>query len=364
MVFATHYLNLPWGFTGVDAFFVLSGFLITGILFDTIDDPHRARNFYIRRGLRIFPLYYGITLLMILLYPIYRWEWNLDWLAWPFYLGNFARFIHPAVQDYHAQLLGDAQLLSRTNGVKLYLGHFWSLCVEEHFYLLWPWVIFWIRDRRRLIWICALSIPVCTLARIIAVHHLPASTVNYEFTLRITPFRLDSLAVGGLLALACRGSNVKRLLPWARICVVAWAMAFVAWHVTHKYVWISYWSYAYPEWKSTWGVTAFEIFYASIVLLALEYGSITYRLLNHSLLRWLGRVSYGAYVFHDILHEPIEHLAYSITPAHARWLGAAFALAFTLALAWASFRWFESPFLRAKSRLARPQRQYSSLTFP
>src|SRR5438270_7909455 len=79
-VFATHYLLLPWGFTGVDAFFVLSGFLITGILYDKRDDLHRARNFYVRRSLRIFPLYYGIMLALVLLYPIFRWEWNAHWL--------------------------------------------------------------------------------------------------------------------------------------------------------------------------------------------------------------------------------------------------------------------------------------------
>jgi len=56
MVFFQHYYSIPWGWTGVNIFFVLSGFLITGILFDSRNDAHRARNFYIRRTLRIFPL--------------------------------------------------------------------------------------------------------------------------------------------------------------------------------------------------------------------------------------------------------------------------------------------------------------------
>jgi peptidoglycan/LPS O-acetylase OafA/YrhL len=73
MVFFHHYMRLPWGWSGVDFFFVLSGFLITGILFDTRHDFHRFRNFYVRRTLRIFPLYYGIILGMGCVARLY-WE--------------------------------------------------------------------------------------------------------------------------------------------------------------------------------------------------------------------------------------------------------------------------------------------------
>jgi peptidoglycan/LPS O-acetylase OafA/YrhL len=75
-VFLHHYMSLPYGWAGVDVFFVLSGFLITGILYDTQDEPHRARNFYIRRTLRIFPLYYGVLLFIFLLTPVLHWAWT------------------------------------------------------------------------------------------------------------------------------------------------------------------------------------------------------------------------------------------------------------------------------------------------
>jgi len=129
MVFMQHYFKMPWGWTGVDLFFVLSGFLITGILFDSRNDPYRARNFYIRRTLRIFPLYYGIMLLLLFLEPIVRWDWSWRWLVWPAYVGNFARFVHPYLLDSPLQRLADFQPSPTRFHTHLrpLLGHFWSL---------------------------------------------------------------------------------------------------------------------------------------------------------------------------------------------------------------------------------------------
>jgi peptidoglycan/LPS O-acetylase OafA/YrhL len=174
IVFGAHYAYLPWGWAGVDVFFVLSGFLITGILFDTRHDPHRVRNFYVRRTLRIFPLYYGLMILLVLLYPVFHWDWNLRWLIWPAYVGNFARGIHPYLSSSPMQMLADAQPHSLTfPAIHLRLGHLWSLCVEEQFYLIWPCVVFLVKDRSKLIAICAACAVACPLLRIVATHTLP-----------------------------------------------------------------------------------------------------------------------------------------------------------------------------------------------
>jgi peptidoglycan/LPS O-acetylase OafA/YrhL len=121
----------------VDLFFVLSGFLITGILYDTRNTQHRFRNFYVRRTLRIFPLYYGLLIVGLLLTPIFHWIWHPVWILWPLYLGNYGRFIW--LGDW-MQGTGVLDHLRSSLPFKspffLYFGHFWSLCVEEQFYLL------------------------------------------------------------------------------------------------------------------------------------------------------------------------------------------------------------------------------------
>lgn len=138
MVFGVHYLSLAWGASGVNVFFVLSGFLITGILFDSRDDRFRVYNFYLRRTLRIFPLFYGLFVFLLVSTPLLHWRWNRYWLFWPLYLGNFLHFASPVAQVPHTalQLAADGHLTSaRFPRSELYLGHLWSLCVEEQFYL-------------------------------------------------------------------------------------------------------------------------------------------------------------------------------------------------------------------------------------
>ncbi len=352
LVFGTHYLYLPWGATGVDAFFVLSGFLITGILFDTRDDPHRARNFYIRRTLRIFPLYYGVLLLTVLVYPVMRWSWSWVWLVWPAYLGNYLRFVAPYANNSWLQQAADAQLHSRAHPLfVLYFGHFWSLCVEEQFYLVWPWVVFMVKDRRALMWICALSIPVCTALRVLHAAYLPGWMYAYEVTARATPLRLDALLCGGLIALAMRGPHAKLLAPAARVCASVLLSGFVLWHVfaagpeSQRYV-----KYVAPSWSATWGLTATEMFYGSVLILTVQYGSVLYRILTVRPLRWIGRISYGAYVFHDVLHIEFLRLALRFKAPAFQYVAAALALPLTLLVAWLSYRYFETPFIRLKER--------------
>ena len=138
------------GWCGVDLFFVLSGFLITGILVDAKESPHRFRNFYARRALRIFPLYYAILTFIFVFLPLV------------------------AVRSEGVAPLGDAgiwlwgygtNILAAQRNAWFPLGHFWSLAVEEHFYIFWPAVVMWC-DRRTVLWVCASMVIIALLARL------------------------------------------------------------------------------------------------------------------------------------------------------------------------------------------------------
>ena len=352
MVWAQHYMNMPWGWSGVDLFFVLSGFLITGILWDTRDDPHRARNFYVRRTLRIFPLYYGVMLAMLCLQPVVHWMWTFRWLVWPAYLGNFARFIRPLTPGTQAQRLADFQVIGvfpHWGQTAFFLGHFWSLCVEEQFYLLWPWVVFFLPNRRKLIWICGASLVVCLALRLIGQQVLPDWMLNAEILYRLLPFRLDALLIGGLAALLLRGAQAEALLRasrWLTPVALLWVAAWVALS-PFGHVWQPH--YIYPPWARTWGLSVLDVLAVLLVLVVIQPGTWLYTAMKIRPLRWMGRITYGLYVFHDIPHNFYQDIGVRIHH-DSRHAVALIALFCTCILAWLSFHFFETPFLNLKER--------------
>ena len=170
---------------GVDLFFVLSGFLITKILLEAKGSASYFSAFYMRRVLRIFPLYY-LTLLVYLFVSIVRQlhtgqpQDYLTQLAFWFYVQNWVIVWHRAI------------------GV---IGHFWSLAVEEQFYLVWPLVIYWL-SRRGLKWLSLALIAIAFLVKLaILFFQFPSPDLCVYASYTLTPARLDTLAIGGLAAL-------------------------------------------------------------------------------------------------------------------------------------------------------------------
>jgi peptidoglycan/LPS O-acetylase OafA/YrhL len=287
-------------------------------------------------------------------------------MIWPAYLGNYARFIHPYSIGDPLQKLADFQPYGalRQGHPLFFLGHFWSLCVEEQFYLAWPWIVYWVRDRGRLLVICAATVPLCLIIRISGQLILPSWMLSNDVLNRATPFRIDALLLGGFFALAIRGQLREVLLRFARIafpiCAIV-AFFFAIW-IPRGHVWEN--PYPYPEWLFTWGLTGIDILSALMILVALQPQSLVYKVLCVRQLQWIGRISYGAYVLHDIPHmlylklasklllviPGVWHNSESMQQQQSVLLGAVVALVSTLVLASLSFRFFESPFLRLKEK--------------
>lgn len=188
------------GWIGVDLFFVLSGFLITGVLLDGRDDPHRLRNFFARRLLRIAPLYTLFLVATLVLMPVYvrelglgrypGYQYGLDAEAWPWYVSYTSNLWMVAQQSFSP---GYANSLT------------WSLAIEEQFYLLWPFVVLWCRPRWLPYWIGGIFVAAVGLRAV-----LVASGSFWMTTYLLTPCRLDTLATGALLACALRSPEVSR----------------------------------------------------------------------------------------------------------------------------------------------------------
>jgi peptidoglycan/LPS O-acetylase OafA/YrhL len=360
MVFYQHYINndhaaFNWGWTGVDIFFVLSGFLITGILYDTRNTLHRFRNFYVRRTLRIFPLYYGVLLIAMLLWPLFRWEWHPVWILWLFYLGNYGRFIWLHTWMQGTGVLDHLRSTRLTDDPFFYvIGHFWSLCVEEQFYLVWPLVVFFIKDRVRLRNLCIAVCILCLVARILCVWLLPQDYIKAEILYRLTPLRADALLLGGALALMLRGPEAARLKQLLRPAFSLFITGFVLFEILYRHAARHfYYPVAGAPVLDTLGYTLIDLFAGIIILLALNPGGILYRVLTIRPLRRLGQISYGFYVFHDIPHVAygllVDHF-FDLSPKGSRDAVALIGLTGTLLLAYLSYRFFEAPFLRLKDR--------------
>lgn len=287
------------GWIGVDLFFVLSGFLITSILWRSRSNDHYFRNFYMRRVLRIFPLYYGSLAVVLWLLPHFRafrtaaveGVLRHQLFAWA-YLLNFA----PA--DFRADWLN--------------IGHFWSLAIEEQFYFVWPIIIFR-STRQRAIQIAggALALSIVArgalqIARFVDPHLTAFTTwANFDWT----PCRFDGLAVGALIALlsvdACDRTKLARLArPIGLVC--AGILAVMIWRGTVEWILANGGSPEVAAFK-VFGFAFLAVLFGAVVVEVTQPASLLRRVMSLRALRFFGKYSYGLYVFHGLLMPTFEH---------------------------------------------------------
>lgn len=270
---------LELGWSGVDLFFVLSGFLITGILLDTADSKNYFSSFYARRVLRIFPLYI-----------IYVFAYFHLVLPLAHHLGNWQSLTNSS-EPWFWFHLSNWKIAFGEHGN--WLAHFWSLSVEEQFYLFWPVVVFF-AGRRWLPYVCLALIGASFGLRCIYAH----SNFGVMFLYELTPFRVEPLALGSLAAVFVRDCRVLsllqngRLLPATATCGVLMLSAALL---------IGRSTSVGNSSMATYGFTSFAVIYVCLVLYAYVHSGSPTRtpaLLRKPILRAFGKYSYAIYVFH------------------------------------------------------------------
>jgi peptidoglycan/LPS O-acetylase OafA/YrhL len=276
------------GWLGVQLFFVLSGTLITGILLDSKEKEGYFKNFYARRMLRIFPIYY-ITLAAVMSYALTR---GLDVGNWPYYLLYAQNYV----------LVGGAWA-PRFPGL---LAHTWSLAIEEQFYLIWPLLV-WMLSRRSVMTLSLLGIVGAAVFR----WGIVISGAEPGLAIAPLPAQIDALCAGAVVALLLR-SNVSdpKLFAsaWAALVGSGLAVALLVMANGPE----RYWSPA--EWVGGPGNFVFStvaaVFFASLITLAILGVPTLSAVLKVRVLRHLGRISYGIYLYHYpafFLVDAVEH---------------------------------------------------------
>ncbi len=263
------------GWSGVDLFFVLSGFLITGVLIETRLSENYFSSFYARRILRIFPLYLlAVFLCFRVGLPLARLRgYDLDpgGALEPWY------WLHAS--NWKSAFGADVPPVS----------HFWSLSIEEQFYLVWPAFVLWVSPKRLGAACALLAAAACGLRWFAAEHGAPPEALH-----RLTIFRMDSLALGGFVAALVRQPGwraaLRRRLGWVALAIAAVLAALIV---------LGRGATSPP--MTRFGYSAFGLLYACLVFAAFDRAGSRAWLavqLRRRPLRAFGRYSYAMYVFH------------------------------------------------------------------
>jgi peptidoglycan/LPS O-acetylase OafA/YrhL len=322
--------DFTFGWVGVDLFFVLSGFLITGKLVESIGQRRYFFSFYIRRILRIVPLYYFVLIIFFVLLPVFASSYVSESMQQlikdQFYYWTFSINFIEAKDGWPANIT---------------LIHFWSLACEMQFYLVWPFVIILVKNdikKRMLLWVFII------LAIVFRIYFTEYFSLHLVSRYVLLFSRIDAFAIGGLAYyyLSSPAGPAKRMPPLALSGFSLAIILFLSfryklnWHYTNEPVqWIGYTLNAF-----FWG--GILMFYCATNMKSNVISGLFAR---------IGKYSYAMYVFHLPLWIFLEKFFETHRPSFPHWLLGISAFIITFLLAWLSYHLYEKYFLRMKPAL-------------
>jgi peptidoglycan/LPS O-acetylase OafA/YrhL len=343
MLFHFYYV-LEIGWIGVQIFFVLSGYLITNILVESkakSDLSPYLKRFYWRRTLRIFPLYYFYLLAVTVLF---------------LFTGKPANF--PATAAYLYTYTYNIQPLFSEFQFDSFFTHFWSLCVEEQFYLFWPLLIYLFNRKQQKVMIISL-IMFIPLFRMIFGSWLLENTYHEtgEILYRFTLSHFDAFAWGGSIAIFRLNERVSMKYQTVALSVSLAILIVFGLFNLQSYQGVStITSLGYPiggmmNFQHVWSYTVINLFATCLILLLITLDrrpSMLGRLFGNKVFIEIGKISYGMYVYHWILltlyrvyiHPYIQNLFVSFLVYSM----------LVFAVSWLSYECLEKFFLKIKEK--------------
>lgn len=333
------YINVPAFWTSIDLLFALSGLLITGILIETKDDPKYFKKFYMRRILRIFPLYY----LLILLFSIYVYLITIHPEVFTYFKSNIIYFL-TYTQNWYFIKAGIPP-----SGP---INHTWSLAIDEQIYLIWPLLIWLCKTYKQLIILCTGTLIFSLLFRIGYNIHIDNVGSLHPFPYFHNTFcRLDSFCAGSLLYCLLRFKddwiNSKKVL----LVFFITALLFIACGLADN----SFERAGY--FMRNFGCTIAGINFSTWLYFGAKNSS---RFLNYIFsTKWLvytGKISYSLYIFHwfllMLLLPRIGNLFASITGISSPLTAITICFASTFLVSILSYEYFEKPIIKIKKRFS------------
>jgi peptidoglycan/LPS O-acetylase OafA/YrhL len=325
-----------FGWLGVDLFFVLSGYLISSILLASRNKPNFLKNFFIRRILRIFPLYYLSLIAVLWLIPmIPAFENNFNYYQknqiwfWVFLQNWLFAFKVPA------------------NNILL---HFWSLAVEEQFYLIWPFVIFFVRKPTKLLIIISFFFLLLIITRILIwANH--SEKLDYWSIYTFT--RVDGIIVGCALAITTH-IDLHWLKNYTAHIVFSLSFINLIFFFLNQNRWDSFPFFAFV------GYTTFAIIFALLIYEAIiQRTKVINIIFGNSILRFFGKISYSFYIFHWPIYVLLQPYFFSLFKKKLDFymnvcsiLSSVVVSLIGIFISIVSYYFFEIKFLKLKSRFS------------